>query len=105
MSDRQRKPHFLGNGVHHATINSHRFHVRPLKDGALLWLDGQQPPYHLDQMATDFVLLVIDAMWKCQQGQGDESEQVIGCLTPLITPSSAGGNTPHPPRRPLASPT
>jgi len=75
--NKTRKSHFAGEGVHHATINGHRFHLRPHQGGALLWLDGQQPPYHLDQTATDFVSLVIDAMWRFQQGNGDESEQVV----------------------------
>lgn len=76
MSIHARKPHFTGAGVHHATINGHRFHMRPLPDGALLWLNGRQPPYRLDQTAADFVTLLIDAMWRFQQGEGDESEQV-----------------------------
>jgi len=75
--NKTRKPHFTGEGVHHATINGHRFHLRPHKGGALLWLDGQQPPYHLDRTATDFVALIIDAVWRFQQGDGDESEQVV----------------------------
>ena len=75
--NKTRKPHFTGEGVHHATINGHRFHLRPHRGGALLWLDGQQPPYQLDQTATDFVSLLIDAMWRFQQGDGDESEQVV----------------------------
>ena len=74
---KERKAHFSGEGVHHATINGHRFHLRPHQHGSVLWLDGQQPPYHLDQTATDFVALIIDAMWRFQQGNGDESEQVV----------------------------
>jgi len=77
MSNKARKSHFTGEGVHHATINGHRFHLRPLKDGALLWLDGRQPPYHLDQTAADFAVFIIDAMWKFQQGEGDESQPVM----------------------------
>jgi radical SAM protein with 4Fe4S-binding SPASM domain len=64
-------------GVHHATINGHRFHLRPISEGALLWLDGRQPPYLLDTTARDFVMLLMEAMWHFQQGDGDESEQVI----------------------------
>jgi radical SAM protein with 4Fe4S-binding SPASM domain len=70
-------PHFASGGVHHATINGHRFHLRPTEDGALLWLNGRQPPYHLDQTAADFVVFIIEAMWTFQQGDGDESEQVV----------------------------
>ncbi len=68
---------FAARGVHHATINGHRFHLRPTREGGLLWLDGRQPPYLLDATAREFVRLLIHAMWQFQQGDGDESEQVI----------------------------
>jgi radical SAM protein with 4Fe4S-binding SPASM domain len=76
MTDKSRRPHFAGDGVHHATINGQRFHLRPNKHGGLLWLNGQQPPYQLDHTAADFVKLIIAAMWQFQQGEGDASDQV-----------------------------
>ena len=76
MTELGRKPQFANNGVHHATINGHRFHLRPTQEGAILWLDGKQPPYLLDQTAADFVRLTIEAMWRFQQGEGDESNKV-----------------------------
>lgn len=74
----ERKPHFRSDGVLHATINGHRFHLRrkdPIKDN-FLWIDGQQPPLVLDQTAAGFVTHLIDAMWLYQQGEGDESQAV-----------------------------
>ena len=75
----ERKPHFRDDGVLHATINGHRFHLRrkdPTKDN-FLWIDGMQPPIILDQTAAEFVSHLIDAMWLYQQGDGDESQAVI----------------------------
>ena len=74
----ERKPQFTHGGIEHATINGHRFHVRrndPIREN-LLWIDGQSPPLVLDRVATEFVSLIIEAMWRFQQGEGDESEQV-----------------------------
>lgn len=73
-----RKPHFRGDGVRHATIGNHRFHLR-LTGGKHhhLWIDGRQPPLILDQTAADFVSHLLDAMWLFQRGDGDESAQVI----------------------------
>jgi len=73
---KEHAPEYTHRGVHHATINGHRFHLRPTPEGGLLWLDGRQLPYPLDHTARDFVILLIDAMWRFQQGEGDESEQV-----------------------------
>lgn len=72
----QRRPHFRGDGVRHATIDNHRFHLRMSKDSNHLWIDGRQPPLILDQTAADFVAYLIDAMWLYQRGDGDESAQV-----------------------------
>jgi radical SAM protein with 4Fe4S-binding SPASM domain len=73
-----RKPHFRSDGVMHATINGHRLHLREDTGGdSLLWIDGRQPPLILDRTAADFVRLIIDGMWRFQQGEGDESQQVI----------------------------
>jgi radical SAM protein with 4Fe4S-binding SPASM domain len=77
--EKVRKPQFLSDGVMHATINDHRFHLRvkdPIKEN-FLWIDGTQPPLILDKVAADFVTLLINAMWKFQQGEGDESQKVI----------------------------
>jgi radical SAM protein with 4Fe4S-binding SPASM domain len=66
-------------GIHHATINGHRFHLRlkdPTRDN-FLWIDGRQPPLVLDETAAEFVRLIIDGMWLHQQGDGDNSEAVI----------------------------
>ncbi len=74
-----RKQQFEVDGVRHATINGHRFHLRwtdPGKDN-FLWIDGKQPPLILDQTAADFVAHLIDAMWLFQTGAGDNSAQVI----------------------------
>jgi len=74
-----RKAQFRADGVLHATINGHRFHLRradPAKDN-YLWIDGRQPPIVLDRTATEFVAHLIDAMWLYQQGDGDESQAVI----------------------------
>jgi radical SAM protein with 4Fe4S-binding SPASM domain len=73
-----RKPHFRSDGVLHATINGHRFHLRrkdPTEDN-FLWIDGRQPPIVLDRTAAEFVSHLIDAMWRFQQGAGDESQAV-----------------------------
>ncbi len=75
----ERKPQFKGDGVSHATINGHRFHLRlkdPIRDN-FLWINGQQPPLVLDDTAADFVTFLIDAMWQHQQGDGNESEAVV----------------------------
>jgi radical SAM protein with 4Fe4S-binding SPASM domain len=74
-----RKPQYLSEGIRHATINGHRFHLRltdPTKEN-YLWIDGTQPPLVLDQVAAEFVAHIIDAMWKYQSGEGDNSQQVI----------------------------
>lgn len=73
-----RKPHFTSEGIRHATINGHRFHLRLTDPSELnpLWIDGQSPPLLLDQVAGEFVAHLIDAMWQFQQGEGDESEKV-----------------------------
>jgi radical SAM protein with 4Fe4S-binding SPASM domain len=73
-----RKPQYLSEGVRHATINGHRFHLRltdPTKEN-YLWIDGTQPPLVLDQVAAEFIAHIIDAMWKYQSGEGDNSQQV-----------------------------
>ncbi len=74
-----RKPQFRDDGVLHATVNGHRFHLRrkdPTGDN-FLWIDGMQPPIVLDRTAAEFVSHLIDAMWLYQQGDGDESPAVI----------------------------
>ncbi len=79
MAKHERKPHFRNEGVRHATINGHRFHLRMAQSSDqqnLLWIDGRQPPLILDQTAADFIALSIEAMWRFQQGEGDESDQV-----------------------------
>jgi len=73
-----RKPQFISEGIRHATINGHRFHLRltdPMEEN-LLWIDGRSPPLVLDQVAAEFLGLVIDAMWIHQQSEGDGSEKV-----------------------------
>jgi radical SAM protein with 4Fe4S-binding SPASM domain len=73
-----KKPHFRKEGIRHATINGHRFHLRLTDPGEdnYLWVDGRSPPLLLDQVAAEFLGHLIDAMWEHQQGQGDESEKV-----------------------------
>ncbi|MDH5406492.1 MAG: hypothetical protein OEX80_08135, partial [Candidatus Aminicenantes bacterium] len=74
-----RKPQFTSEGIRHATINGHRFHLRltdPTREN-YLWIDGTQPPLVLDQVAAEFVAHIIDAMWDFQAGEGDESPKVI----------------------------
>lgn len=72
------KPHFRGDGVLHATVSRHRFHLRRASPGDnLLWIDGRQPPYLLDRTAADFVTYLIEAMWRFQRGDGDETPQVL----------------------------
>jgi radical SAM protein with 4Fe4S-binding SPASM domain len=73
----ERKPQFTVDGLRHATINGHRFHLRLAEPDHLLWIDGRQPPLILDSTAAQFVSLLIDAMWRFQQGAGDQSEEVI----------------------------
>ncbi len=73
-----RKPHFSAEGIRHATINGHRFHLRttdPTRE-SYLWIDGRQPPLVLDPTAADFLTHLIDAMWLYQRGEGDETEKV-----------------------------
>ncbi len=68
----------MREGIRHATINGHRFHLRltdPTKEN-FLWIDGRSPPLVLDPVAAEFVALLIDAMWTHQQGMGDESVNV-----------------------------
>jgi radical SAM protein with 4Fe4S-binding SPASM domain len=68
---------FVKDGISHATINHHRFHLR-LKDPTrenFLWIDGRVLLV-LNGVATDFVGGVIEAMWKFGQGQGDATEAV-----------------------------
>jgi len=74
----ERKPQFIHDGIRHATINGHRFHLRLADPGEtnFLWIDGRSPPLALDQVAADFVGHMIDAMWEHQSGVGDESEKV-----------------------------
>jgi radical SAM protein with 4Fe4S-binding SPASM domain len=75
----ERKPHFRDDGVLHATINGHRFHLRrkdPTND-SYLWIDGRQPPIVLDRTAAEFVAHLIEGMWLHQRGDGDESQAVI----------------------------
>lgn len=66
------------DGVRHATINGHRFHLRMHADHQqhLLWIDGRQPPLLLDTTAARFTAHLIDAMWEFQRGDGDESSAV-----------------------------
>lgn len=83
----ERKPQFENEGVYHATINGHRFHLRrgdPTQHD-FLWIDGQQPPLVLDQTAAEFVKHIIDAMWLYQQGDGDESPAVIDYVVDRMT--------------------
>jgi radical SAM protein with 4Fe4S-binding SPASM domain len=73
-----RKPQYLSEGIRHATINGHRFHLRltdPTKEN-YLWIDGTQPPLVLDQVAAEFIAHIIEAMWEYQSGEGDNSQQV-----------------------------
>lgn len=74
-----KKAQFPAEGIQHATINGHRFHLRtgdPIKDN-FLWINGQNPPIILDKTAAEFVSLLVKAMWKFQSGEGDESPSVI----------------------------
>jgi radical SAM protein with 4Fe4S-binding SPASM domain len=75
-----RKPHFTVEGVRHATVNGHRLHLRLTDPSELnpLWIDGRSPPLLLDQVAGEFVASLIEAMWRFQQGEGDESAKVRG---------------------------
>jgi radical SAM protein with 4Fe4S-binding SPASM domain len=75
----ERKPQFRNDGVLHATINGHRFHLRRKDPSAdnFLWIDGTQPPIVLDRTAAEFVSHLIEAMWLYQSGDGDESQAVI----------------------------
>lgn len=73
----KRKPPFESEGVHHATINGHRFHLRPSNGGQnLLWINGQMPLV-LDVTATRFMIFIIDAMWRLQRGEGDRTDDVV----------------------------
>lgn len=73
-----RKPHFQSDGVHHATINGHRFHLIPgVTDHHRLLIDAKPPMLILDDTAYNFVRFLIDAMWMYQRGEGDESASVI----------------------------
>jgi len=74
-----RKPQFTNDGIRHATINGHRFHLRltDFTEDNFLWIDGQQPPIILDQTAAEFVALVIDGMW-IYQGGSSEDDRAMG---------------------------
>lgn len=81
-----RKPQFVHGGIHHATINGHRFHLR-LKDPwelNPLWIDGQSPPLLLDKVAADTFALIIEGMWKFQQGKGDTAHKRSGAVREFI---------------------
>jgi hypothetical protein len=87
---------FAAEGVHHATINGHRFHLRLNADARqqhLLWIDGQQPPLILDATAARFMVLLIDAMWEFQQGDGDETPK---SSRPSLTRCTANTAVPGP---------
>lgn len=91
-----RKPQFRDDGVLHATINGHRFHLRR-KDPATdnyLWIDGRQPPIVLDRTAAEFVAHIIDAMWLYQRGDGDESRSVIDYVVGKMTEKYSSGLLP-----------
>lgn len=69
---------FTENGIMHATINGHRFHLRltdPTQDN-FLWIDGASPPLVLDQIAAEFLGYIIQGMWEYQTGNRDASDQV-----------------------------
>jgi len=73
-----RKPQFAPEGIRHATLNNHRFHLRltdPTEEN-FLWIDGRSPPLVLDQVAAEFLAEVIDAMWAHQEGSGDHTDRV-----------------------------
>jgi radical SAM protein with 4Fe4S-binding SPASM domain len=92
----ERKPQFRSDGVLHATINGHRFHLRrkdPTRDN-YLWIDGRQPPIVLDQTAAEFVSHLIDAMWLYQQGNGDESQAVIDYVVDKMAERHSRGLVP-----------
>ena len=92
----ERKPHFRNDGVLHATINGHRFHLRrkdPTEEN-FLWIDGKQPPIVLDRTAAEFVSHTIDAMWLYQQGDGDESQAVIDYVVEKMAGTYATGFAP-----------
>jgi radical SAM protein with 4Fe4S-binding SPASM domain len=91
-----RKPQFRDDGVLHATINGHRFHLRrkdPAKDN-FLWIDGRQPPIVLDRTAAEFVSHLIDAMWLHQRGDGDESQAVTDYVVRKMTEKYSKGILP-----------
>jgi radical SAM protein with 4Fe4S-binding SPASM domain len=73
-----RKSQFAEGGIMHATINGHRFHLRLRDPWELnpLWVDGQSPPLLLDKVAAETFALILEGMWKFQQGAGDESDSV-----------------------------
>lgn len=74
----ERKPQFLRDGVRHATINGHRYHLRlidPTEEN-FLWINGASPPLVLDQVAAEFVGHMMDAMWDHQQENGNAEEMV-----------------------------
>ena len=92
----ERKSHFKDDGVKHATINGHRFHLRrkdPTRDN-FLWIDGRQPPIVLDRTAAEFVSHLIDAMWLYQQGDGDESRTVIDYVVGTMAEEHSKGLMP-----------
>ena len=92
----ERKPQFRDDGVLHATVNGHRFHLRrkdPTEDN-YLWIDGKQPPIVLDRTATEFVTHLIEAMWLYQQGDGDESQAVIDYVVGKMTEKYSRGFIP-----------
>ncbi len=92
----ERKSQFRSDGVRHATINGHRYHLRsadPTSE-SFLWIDGRQPPIVLDRTATRFVAHLIDAMWLFQRGDGDESQAVIGYVADKVAAEYSGGLMP-----------
>ena len=92
----ERKPQFRDDGVLHATINGHRFHLRrkdPTEDN-FLWIDGVQPPIVLDRTAAEFVALLIEGMWLHQQGDGDESQAVIDYVVGKMAEKHSRGFVP-----------
>ncbi|MFA6437506.1 MAG: radical SAM protein [Candidatus Paceibacterota bacterium] len=77
----ERKPHFETDGIHHATIRGHRFHLRlkdPISDN-YLWIDGKTLLV-IGPRDANFVRYIIEAMWKFLNGEGDRIEEAANWI-------------------------
>jgi len=86
---------FGKDGISHATINNHRFHLRtkdPVKEN-YLWIDGRLLLV-LNRVAAEFAAAIINSMWQFGQGEGNASEKVKEFVVDEISKRYGGSMLP-----------